>query len=296
MPTYALPSSVAAIDNNSGPSWKSAGRLVLTAMAETSLGQLTLEPSSSTVNPDRLATDLFNLSLRIYNEIATNGKPYFDDDALFDLIERKDRFRLFRKDYDERDGCLDEIPVDEDVRESLLSTLCRVAKALVNLACLTNLKEALADVFQQIDELDRYVYGLYKEPDTDDEIGQPDNAPAAGTMDDSNSSKAEASSQKEVSNGLDQSTNVPPSKTVDGSSSPGPEASSQEEVSNRLDQSTNVPPAETVDDSSSSASEALSPWEASTIEEALEDLDAYSVALYRLSVILYDNAKAVGLT
>ena len=169
-------------------------------MSQISLWQLTLEPSSHSLDPDRIATNLFTLSVQIFTELASNGGQYFDDLALEKLIYQKDRYRVWGANLDARDGGLDGIVVDAELlRKALLPLLCRMAKALVDLACRTNLRVALADVFQQINELESYVHSLLNEADSDHGLSQSDDVLPAITVDDFSSSGSEASSQEEVS-------------------------------------------------------------------------------------------------
>lgn len=156
------------------------------AMAEDPLYQLTLEASNRSLDPNRLATDLFLLPLRIFMEIDAIGEQIFNDTMLLELIELKDMFRLWGASFDARNGGLDKIPLEEELRGSLLWSLCYAAKEVVNLARQTSLKETLVNVFQQIDKLDSYV-----------RLGQPKDVSPAATVDDFSSTESEASTQEE---------------------------------------------------------------------------------------------------
>ena len=143
------------------------------AMADDPLYRLTLEASNRPLDPNRLATDLYLLQLRIYMEIDAIGEQIFNDTMLLELIELKDLFRLWGASFDARNGGLDKIPLHEDLRWSLLWCLCNTAKQVVNLARQTSLKETLVNVFQQIDKLDSYF-----------RLGQPNDLSPATTVDD----------------------------------------------------------------------------------------------------------------
>lgn len=123
-------------------------------MPEVSLWQLTLEPSGQFLDPGRLATNLFMICIRIFNELTGIEDKEFDPAMLQVLNHQKHRFKLWGANFDAREGGLDEHYEGADhLRETLFRVLRRMAEALVTMAHQTSLAEDLTDVFQQIEEL-----------------------------------------------------------------------------------------------------------------------------------------------
>ena len=152
------------------------------AMAEDPLYQLALEASSRSLDPDLLAHDLFLLPLRIFMEIQAIGEELFNDPMLEEFIELKDRFIRWGANFFVKNGGLDKLPLEEELRRDLLEFLCHAAKLVANLAGQTRLKETLVDVFQQIDRLDSHI-----------RLSQSNNVSPASTVDDLSSTESEAS-------------------------------------------------------------------------------------------------------
>ena len=167
-------------------------------MAEPSLSQLALEASSRSLDPDRLATDLFLLSVRIFMEIDAVKEQIFDDPTFKTFTELRDGYIKWGDSLDARNGVLDKIPVDEDLRDLLHLWSCLAPKGVKNLACQTSLKETLVDVFQKIDELESYAHSISNIADSYPGFRQPNDVSPAAAVDDSSSSGSEGSISEEV--------------------------------------------------------------------------------------------------
>lgn len=102
-------------------------------MADISRWQATLELSRHVVNPNRLATEIYECSLTIFLRLV---QPSLAEPAVQQRIRTQlQRFRLWGSDFDAREGGLDDKIANSDrVKDVLLQELGRQANALINLA------------------------------------------------------------------------------------------------------------------------------------------------------------------
>lgn len=102
-------------------------------MTDITLWQAALEPSGYVVDPDKLATDLYECSLIIFVRLV---QPTQASSTLVPRIRTQlQRFQLWGNDFDAREGGLDEKIVHSDrLKDALLPLLGRMADALVKIA------------------------------------------------------------------------------------------------------------------------------------------------------------------
>ena len=175
-------------------------------MPEVSLWQLTLEPSGQFFDPARLATNLFMVSIRIFNEVTNiEGEKELDPAMFQEMNHQKHRFKLWGANFDAREGGLDEHYEGADhLKETLFRVLRRMAEALTTMAHHTSLAEELTDVFQEIEELKSQVSQVIDKRATDEDDERRTSSRSSVsfpriTLDDFSSSESEGSSQDEDS-------------------------------------------------------------------------------------------------
>lgn len=118
-------------------------------MADISSWRLTLESSGFVVDPDRLATDLYESSLRIFFRLIEY--PSENPADIRAIRTQLQRYRLWGCDFDAREGGLDQkIARSERLKDALLPVLVRMAEALLEIAYRKCLATELEDIFYKI--------------------------------------------------------------------------------------------------------------------------------------------------
>ena len=175
-------------------------------MTEISIWQGTIEPSHPLLDPNRLATNIFDHAVQLFTKLSKSGEIFSEPDIHRRLIEQKDRYKLWGNDFDASEGGLDEHLVGtERMRDTLLPILCRMTEALITMARHIGLEGKLEAVFQQFEELKIQVQAVTAkhapiEEDSDDEHpGRSMRSLPAISLDDFSSSESEGSSYQEMS-------------------------------------------------------------------------------------------------
>lgn len=160
-------------------------------MADITLWQKTLEPSGFVVNPDSLATDLYECSLRIFFVLIRH--PSAEPVLLQPIRTQLQRFRLWGSDFDAREGGLDgKIANSDRLKDVLLPVLGRLADALAKIAHRRSQDNELEEVISRVRLLNEEVLGNVRNG-LDGEDADPDGLQFASILDEITSSGSEVS-------------------------------------------------------------------------------------------------------
>lgn len=173
--------------------------MILARMTEISLWQLALEPQGQLLDPERLATNLFTSSIHLFNELTKQGRMDFSPAVLNALNHQKYRYKLWCSDFDAGEGGLDDKLVGTNqVKETLLAVLRRMADALVTLASQISLAEEFDGICEQIEVLRAQVSQIIDKQSLLQDDAEHETYPDIN-IDDFSSSGSEGSSQEEIS-------------------------------------------------------------------------------------------------
>lgn len=169
-------------------------------MADVPSWQLTIQPSDQFLHPDRVATNLYQCSLKILTELVEGGEEELGATKLECLFDQEQRLRLWGNNFDAREGGLDECLVGADeMKEDLLPLLLRLADTLVELLRLLDLGQGLQDVCSRIEDLRMQVFDVIDAPvigdSTENMCGD---TSSSGSTDGSSSSGSDISSDGEA--------------------------------------------------------------------------------------------------
>lgn len=161
-------------------------------MTDISLWQQTLDSSSFVVNPDKVATDLYECSLTIF--IVLIRHPLAEPSFLQRIRTQFQRLRLWGGDFDAREGGLDERIVNCDrLKDVLLPVLGRMADALVEVARRLGRSNELEHVTSRVRLLNEEALGTKVQTDLDGEDTEPDRLQITSILDEITSSGSEVS-------------------------------------------------------------------------------------------------------
>ena len=169
-------------------------------MADVPSWQLTIQPSDHLLHPDRVATNLYECSLRILTELVDNGEEDLEPTLLEGLFYQEQRLKLWGNNFDAREGGLDERLVGlDDMKEVLLPLLLRLADTLTDIGRLINICPDLEVVHLQIEDLRTQVSDVTDNSAAEEDIGQitSGHLHSAGSSDDSDLSGSDISSDED---------------------------------------------------------------------------------------------------
>jgi hypothetical protein len=167
-------------------------------MTDVTLWQQTLEPSAYVVNPDKLATDLYECSLMIFLVLIRHPSA----ETVFSqcLRAQLQRLRLWGSDFDAREGGLDgKIANSDRLKDVLLPVLGRMADSLVKIAYRCSQDSELKDVISKVELLNEEALRTSFKTFLGEEDGEMDGLDIASILDDVTSSGSEVSTITELS-------------------------------------------------------------------------------------------------
>lgn len=170
-------------------------------MADVPSWQLTIQPSDHLLHPDRVATNLYECSLRILTELVNFGEGNLDPTLVECLFYQEQRLKLWGNNFDAREGGLDERLVGlDDMKEDLLPLLLRLADTLTDIGRLVNIGPGLEGIYPQIEDLRTQVSDVTDDSASEEEdIAQntSGDSHSAGSSDDSDLSGSDISSDED---------------------------------------------------------------------------------------------------
>ncbi len=165
---------------------------------DVTLCQQTLEPSAYVVNPDKLATDLYECSLMIFLGLIRH--PSAETVISQCLRTQLQRFRLWGSDFDAREGGLDgKIANSDRLKDVLLPVLGRMADSLVKIAHRRSQDSELMDVIAKVELLNEEALRTNFQTFLGEEDGEMGGLDVASILDDVTSSGSEVSTINELS-------------------------------------------------------------------------------------------------